>query len=226
MVPQVQQLGLPWTRIPAVDGQALSKETLHTLTDLRSFRRNMGRFPRTGTLGCSLSHINVWKAFLASPYQYALILEDDVVFDPKELCKVIDDLKKRAQDWDLCTFEIHHRGFPLKLSALPSGRKLATYLFPVTHSGGYLINRKAARMLFEKSLPLVLPLDHFFTRTWEMPFKFRGLEPRLMHQQGEAVISRTSETSAEKWDRFFWRLQHAIFVAKTALIWFFNRLIL
>jgi hypothetical protein len=46
-----------------------------------------------GTIGCSLAHLSVWKKFLSSNYEFALIFEDDAKFDD---LKSLDNLVGRV----------------------------------------------------------------------------------------------------------------------------------
>ncbi len=71
--------------------------------------------------------------------------------------------------------------------------ELSVYLSRVFHSGAYLINRNAARRLVSKALPIKLPLDKYFTRSWEFDLKFTGVEPVIVHQTyGGSYIGRDS----------------------------------
>ena len=62
---------VPVTRVPAVEGKRLAGAAVERLT-------GDARAPR-GTLGCFLSHLWLWEAFLAGPDAYALVLEDDAI---------------------------------------------------------------------------------------------------------------------------------------------------
>lgn len=42
-------------------------------------------FGPKSSIGCSISHISVWKTFLKSNQQYAVIFEDDITFDSTDL---------------------------------------------------------------------------------------------------------------------------------------------
>jgi glycosyl transferase family 25 len=188
-------LELPFERIEALDGSSLSKEEIESKVDFKFFNPTQ----KLGTVGCSLSHIKVWETFLRSNFKFALIFEDDVSFDPNKLKVVIKDLIKNSQLWDLVSFEIFHRGFPLTIKKLENGNNLVLYLTKVTHSGAYMINRKAAKNLLKKALPIKMPIDHYFTRSWELDIKFTGIEnPRLVNQTfGESDIEKTKQISKD-----------------------------
>jgi GR25 family glycosyltransferase involved in LPS biosynthesis len=204
--PNVDRLGIPSERISAVEGQALSDKEINEIVDMQTYFDFLGHFPKKGTIGCSLSHIKAWKALLDSPFEYAVIFEDDVRFDPLKLHSVIAELIKIDQDWDITIFEVNHRGLPLMIKSLTDGQKLVIYLAEVSHTGAYMLNRKAAKKLLEKSLPIKMPIDHYFTRAWEFGLKFTGIEnPRLVRQAyGTSEINKTHQLSQEQSNVFSW----------------------
>lgn len=179
----VEPLQLPTQRIQAIDGDALTTDYIQQIVDLKTYKLFFDHFPKKGTIACSLGHIQVWKNFLESDAAFALVCEDDVNFSPKRLQAVINDLLTHAAKWDFVNFDIDHRGHPLKIVDLVYEHDLAIYLTETSHSGCYLINRKAAARLFEKAFPITMPIDHYFTRAWEFDLIFTGVEHRrLVHQ--------------------------------------------
>ena len=99
MEDRLNRLGLSYTLFSAVDG---SKEIgkLKPNVDLRAFRRNMGRHPLPGDIGCYFSHQGVWREFVESDYPVGLVLEDDVVFHD-EFLKAVHAALSVSDDWDL-----------------------------------------------------------------------------------------------------------------------------
>jgi glycosyl transferase family 25 len=192
--PYVDQLNLPTERIEAVDGSKLSEDEIKEKVDLEACRIFLGYTPKRGTIGCSLSHIKLWQTFLKSNYKYALVFEDDVSFEPKKLKVVIEDVLKNSTLWDIVNFEINCDGrMPVPIKTLVNNHQLCLYLSRSTHTGCYMINRKAAKHLLEKALPIKMPVDHYFTRSWELGVRYTGVEnPTLVHQTfGDSIIEQT-----------------------------------
>ncbi|MDR2107216.1 MAG: glycosyltransferase family 25 protein [Holosporaceae bacterium] len=183
IMPRMRQLGFPFERIAAVDGNLLSKEKIRSVTDLESYVKYFRMPPEVGTVGCSLSHEKAWRKFLESDNEFAMIFEDDACFDGAELASLTASLIDKKELWDIVGMELNHRGHPMKIAELPNGRFLAAYLTDVKHAGCYLINRRAARKLLEKFYPLKMPLDHYYTSSWEFNLKFAGAEPRPVKQK-------------------------------------------
>ncbi len=175
---QLERLGLPFTRLPAVDARALTPAQ-RALLDEPAFHRRHGMTPLLGELGCYLSHIEVMRAFLASGAEAALVLEDDVrVHDtlPAVLAALMRG-ETRAR-WDVVKLSAVHSGTPVAVAALGGGHALAVMLSKCTGSSAYLMNRRAAQAWLQQPgglLPMQLPYDHAFDRAWTF-----GLMQRLV----------------------------------------------
>jgi glycosyl transferase family 25 len=172
---------LPVNRVSGIYGkQAPALRDDPEIVDLERYRKcTKGREPGLGEIGCYLSHRKALIAFLASDYEYGVIVEDDVSFAP-DIAQIIQDLLKRTRLWDVCTFELHplQSGWPLCIETLPSQRKICVYLKEAWRAGAYLVNRWAAQQLVEKSLPMCLPWDMYYMRFWEFQRPWRKLSPR------------------------------------------------
>lgn len=222
--PSIDQLNLPVERISAVDGKLLSEEELHKVCDYEKFKSYFKMFPERGTIGCSLSHEKALRKFLESEFEFALIFEDDVVFNPQELRSCVDAAIEKKHLWDILSFEMIHDGFPLKISDLCDGKRISLYLTPVKHSGCYLISRNAAKLLLEKFFPIIMPLDHYFTASWEFDIKFAGVEPRIVKQNfGNSQIK---SESSEKFSDRKTKISNAMFNVRRAIIGFVYNLYL
>lgn len=76
MTKTLDELGLDYERVPAVDGRALSEDEIAAV-----YRHAPGtQFLDPGSIACSLSHRAVWQRIVAADDEYALVLEDDVIF--------------------------------------------------------------------------------------------------------------------------------------------------
>ncbi|MDR0662311.1 MAG: glycosyltransferase family 25 protein [Holosporales bacterium] len=195
ILPLAEKIGFPLERVAAIDGNLLTSEQVNQVIDAEAFSVFTGRPPtQKGEIGCALSHLHVWEAFLRSPYQYALILEDDARFDPEKIRQVIFKLLTVAQNWDIVNFDFCdvHFGMPLTLSQIDREYRHVIYIAKTLHAGAYLINRKAARALYAHALPIKMPVDLFFTRGWELGLTFTGVEPHLVHQ---------ANIGSDLWDR-------------------------
>ncbi|MDR1609344.1 MAG: glycosyltransferase family 25 protein [Holosporales bacterium] len=196
ITPKLQNLGISYTRIPGVYGRGLSSEEKDQLVNRHRYLSLMHGNIGDGTVGCYLSHIKVWETFLESKSSYAIVFEDDADFVPSDLKDVIDELIKCKDRWDVVTFDYLHYGHPMKILDLSqdANGSLVKFRTRVGNTGCYLINRKAAISLLKKSLPIAMPVDHYFVRSWELGLKFTGVMPKVVHQRPSASIRKQMDS--------------------------------
>lgn len=227
---------IPFKRLNAIYGKNLSEEYIKSIVR-PTFGRIKLEMPK-GTIGCYLSHLNAWQELLKSNNEFLLILEDDITFKSEYAGKVKQIIEKTFEYknlWDIMSFEIAHKGTPLKIkkfqiSQIKDEFSLNVYLTSITHAGAYIINRRAAKELINHALPLNLNLDHYFRRTWEFNnIKFLGLEPRIATQTEDGIIITSSRTDLDfKQDRVnhltIRRLSLVVYDIKTAVLTFIDNL--
>lgn len=172
---QLRRLGLPFERLPAIDGRALTAEQRAAL-DAPTYRRRHGMEPIAGELGCTLSHVEAIRRFLAGPASFALVLEDDVLLGDS-LPAVLRALIACPQRWDMVKLSAVHSGTPVPVADLGAGHRLAVMLSRCTGASAYLINRRAAAAYLEGLLPMTLPYDHVFDQGWTFGLKVRLVTP-------------------------------------------------
>lgn len=173
---QLRRLGLPYTRLAAVDARALTPAQ-HAALDEPGYRRRHGMTPLPGELGCYLSHVEVLRSFLAGDAACALILEDDVLLHDS-LPSVLQGLLRHRGRWDMVKLSAVHSGTPVRCLEVAPGHALAVMLSRCTGSSAYLVNRRAAEAYLHGPrplLPMQLPYDHVFDQGWRF-----GLEVRLV----------------------------------------------
>lgn len=201
------ELGLPFTRLPAVDARVLTTQQA-ALLDEAEYRRRHGMTPLAGELGCYLSHVEVMRAFLAGTARFALVLEDDVQLHDG-LPAVLRGLLQNPGRWDMVKLSAVHRGTPQPYLTLAPGHQLAVMLSRVTGSSAYLINRSAAQAYLREPgglLPMQLPYDHVFDQGWRFGLKVRLVTPAPCGHDDQ-VASTIGATSASNVQRKFGRWQ-------------------
>ncbi len=200
---QLQRLGLPFQRLPAVDAQNLTAEQRAQL-DAPTYRRKHGMEPLLGELGCYLSHVQVMQAFLASDAEFALVLEDDVRLH-NSLPAVLQGLVQHRARWDLCKLSAVHSGTPQPFVDVAPGHQLAVMLSRCTGSSAYAVNRRAARAYVsgpQALLPMQLPIDHVIDQGWRFGLKVRMVTPTPCAHDNQ-VASTIGATSASNVTRKF-----------------------
>lgn len=115
---------------------------------------NQSIIPDT-TLGCALSHQLVWKTFLQTDDEYAVVFEDDVVVED-DFVNTVNTLIERKYEIDLILlgdFRIKTQNINNNFDDL-----IAIYYFsPGLHA--YFINRKGAKNLLQQTTKIRTHLD-------------------------------------------------------------------
>ena len=173
---RLNDLQIPWQRVPAVNGIALHLDTDARL-DMAEFGARHGKPPLPGELGCYLSHVQALNAFLNTNDEFALILEDDVELGP-DLPNVIQQLLMHRERWDLIKLSGIHSGHPLRIQWLPDQRhSISISTTSYTGASCYLVNRGAAMVMVNNLLPMKIPYDLAYDRGWETGLKIRMVNP-------------------------------------------------
>jgi glycosyl transferase family 25 len=210
---QLAALGLPFTRLAAVDARTLTAQQRAQLDD-SSYCRKHGMLPVLGELGCYLSHVDAMRLFLASPAPFALLLEDDVLLG-SGLPAVLRGLMAHAERWDMVKLSAVHRGTPVPLVEVAPGHRLAVMLSRCTGSSAYLLNRRAAQAYVEQLLPMSLPYDHVFDQGWTFDLKVRLVSPPPCghdDQIASTIVAAPGVARKFHWSRrlpaYAWRLRN------------------
>lgn len=209
---QLENIGLSFIRISAVDGKQANFEELACI-DEQSYQSKHGKPSLPGELGCYLSHVKAIRTFLSSDAPFALILEDDAIFD-SGLCEAVSELIRYPKKWDMVKLSGVHSGTPVSVLALNSKFDLAVMFSKCTCSSAYLINRIAAQAYIEKLLPMTLPYDHEFDLGWKYQIQVRAVNPfPVVHN--EAVATTIDSGSApnfkfrgrKRWSTHLYRIR-------------------
>lgn len=163
----------------AVEGRKLSPDELDHLADMAEFKKRYGHKATLPALGCSLSHLEIYKNTCKSS-DPVLILEDDATLAENFTAKI-----KPIYEW------LSKQSEPtvILLSPCFSYNKYKRCLFSsntskivnVLHgqmTSGYMINPAAARLLAVKLQPVrYLADDWDYMKRWGL--KMMGVVPNL-----------------------------------------------
>jgi len=197
---QLLDLGVPHTRVEAIDGNdmALPAPHVHAL----QFQVMHGRRLHGAEIGCYFSHLLAMEQFLATEEDYCLILEDDAVLSPN-IKSVIDAAIELGDDWDILRLGSVNTGRWLAVADLTADATLGVGFTRLKGAAAYMVNRKAARVLRERLVPMRLPYDIVYDLEFFMGLKALGVEPR------PTVQDKSLETQIQHtvWTRKFppWR---------------------
>lgn len=198
LVPYLEKLKFPYKKVSAVKGNKMSEEEILSFLDVKTWQQVVGskELIYKGTVGCSLSHIKSWETFVQSKYEFALILEDDVYFDPVVLRDVINELiKEKSHRWDIVVLhklENKRSKSLYSIERLSHNRNLNINFSKFYSASAYLLNKKAAVSLINHSMPIKIPMDSYYNRPWEFNLRLLSVEPLIVHNRESLGSERLS----------------------------------
>lgn len=163
---QLDAAGLPWERIDAVNGWALSEAEIAEVYDADRNARD-GKQPLVAPeIGCYLSHIAAWERIARGPQPGGFVFEDDFAADDT-LAKKLELLSVEQNDWDmvkLFSFDPAPR--------LEWERPLGAYRIGIPYRVptcliGYGLTKPAAAQLAGRARPFFRPVDEDQKFVWE-----------------------------------------------------------
>lgn len=235
--PLIDRLNFPNKKITAINGEMLSTKFMDDLISKNIFKYFALRADgiKKGEIGCYLSHTRIWQEFLQTNYSYAIILEDDVSFNPDQFNNLLPNLITHRNKWDILKLNKGgNSSLKLPVAKFQDPYKLYYILENHENAAGYIINRKAAITLLNYSKKIALPLDFFIERTWETGLKLLAVEPNLVHidyQLGNYNSSGINKSKVYKINNlnknsFIYKIKRMICHSKTELMNFFYNLYL
>ena len=181
--------------ISAVNGNKLKKKEINSLISKeKNFINPINTNMSKSEIGCSLSHIKIYKEIVKSDIDYALILEDDAFF----LNKFTKNLKK------FISINFKYKKQIILLSELrefykiPIDKEKDYEIVDVTNAyftHSYFINNEAARSLLHFNFPVKTVADNFIIFKIYCGIKITGLNPYLLSQDKKKFESSIKFTS-------------------------------
>jgi len=134
---------------------------------LDGVRRDHEELDTPGGVGCYLSHTTVWKKFLDSDKEYAMIFEDDAVFPSnfvhrfQSAMKDLDLLPQKPDIWYFSgptKWYYESKGKPLPHTQMENhvGPWVTPYCSVFT---GYLLSKNGAKQLLDTAFPIDMQVD-------------------------------------------------------------------
>lgn len=210
--PLLDQLGLPWERVPAVEGAKLDPAELRRLNPQPAPHGEWFRGLTPGEIGCILSHIKCWQLVLDRGLDCAIVLEDDFDLEPMCTPARLQRLADSCAQWDLLKLNRLRRGSK-RVASLADGLEL--------HVGGrgpedtcaYVVSARGAAKLIQQRATLLRPLDFDFKFHWERNLTVWSASPNMFrqvsHEESASVIGDRSD-----YRRYPWRQKWATYLRK------------
>lgn len=153
---EINRLGLPVSRVAAVDGRALTDADMQRLHP-SAVMHQMAK----AEVGCFLSHRNCWKKIAESAAKFGAVFEDDIAFSDDAVTFLEDDIWL-PDGADLAKIESTRRMVMLDRRALVvrGGRRLSRLTSLHLGAGGYVLSKDCAARLVAMTETITMPVDH------------------------------------------------------------------
>ena len=180
--------------------------------DVEFFRSRWHRDPSPAEKGCMLSHVNMWRDFIASDADWALIAEDDILISPDAEAVVNAIITKYPQvqlvnlsdSFANDAGKLNPHVEYIRLSLLSPfvhgkyrmGKPYGTW--PLICTGVYLISRSGAELLLkqlEDKVPGTVADDYKLYQQWGVDVRF--VQPGLCGWEGSSVILESGKSHLE-----------------------------
>lgn len=203
MAEEFARVGLGYEIWPAKDARTLTTED-RAFVD-RTARERLGLHPiPDGSLANTLSQRAVMRDLVRNGPESMAVFEDDARFDPC-LPAVLEELGRWTSAFDIVKLQRRNLRRPfIPAASLYTGHRLGRVRFADFGSEGYVITRKAARALLERTPRMVREIDHVLSRFWESRLNVMYVDPPVVRED-EADGSQIHETRSK--ERLFHRLK-------------------
>lgn len=171
---QLTRLQMPYTLISATHG-ALLDEPIEGFDPI-GFKLRTGKLLNKHEVGCYFSHLRALRAFLKTPSEHALILEDDAML-PDHLPDLIDAAIHSRMPWDLLRLSSTREGKYIELLPLNDGHRLVIDTRVLKNTAAYVINRHAAERCLRRLDPMRWPFDVALDRDWHIGIRTACIHP-------------------------------------------------
>ena len=209
--------GIPTVRVAAYDGKREDMSTYFTIEKGGNAANTNNTHVSNIEYACLMSHLETIRTFSESPYDVALILEDDVTLDYKKFWKktVREIIDGAPPDWDIIQLCFILDGdFPTKEYTLNHANNPNNYY----STAAYIINKSSAMNMNHIYRNHTYHLNHrygheadrwifhfFTTYTYKIPyFTYKSVNFSTIHPEHEEI----HQTSKKKVTAFLSSLSH------------------
>ncbi|MEI8278494.1 MAG: glycosyltransferase family 25 protein [Bacteroidota bacterium] len=154
----LEHIGLKFEWFDATYGKSLTDEEMAQYCDLEAIKENPVWLSRSA-IGCALSHYFIYKEVIRRNLPYALILEDDIVFE-KDFIPYIDTVAKQLQKNEIAA--LYYQSWdPIRLigsTVVDIHKPYKSYIpqdiYQPISTAGYIITKDACKTFSEAMIPL------------------------------------------------------------------------
>ncbi len=191
---EVSALSIPWRFIA---GYRKTDPTLDAhyarLMNLLLHKRSL----TPGEIAVYAGHRRIWRAFVESGLDYALVLEDDFrVLDRPRLLESIQDLTAHPEAWDVVKF-FDYRPKTVVASLQIGTTTAVAHKYPASGAVAYLVGAQAARALLTRRR-IFRAIDEDLSHPWEFSIRVWSAEPNTVEEASRNLGGSILEQDRER----------------------------
>ena len=160
------------------------------------------RYPhalRRGEIGCFLSHRKAWQAIIDQKLDAALIVEDDVTFDPDCLREAINFVLENMVAGDYIQFQVRDIDASGPVVARDQEHNLIQPRPAPLRTTAQIVTRAAAKRLLELTTFIDRPVDAFLQLTWVTGVPVKVALPRVVSEISQQIGGSTLGGNGRPW---------------------------
>ena len=181
--------GVEYELTDAVDYKTLNMDKMRSRIREEVHLKNYQVGIAPGTIGCVMSHMNLWRRIVEEQTSAALILEDDAVWSD-DFFDVVG--KVADSEWDFDMVMLSHVGGSKKLRVLEQlteNRQLVFYRRPGWMTAAYLIRLSGANKLLPYCREITSGADALTRENWRTGLRTYNVKPSPVTTPVEGTLS-------------------------------------
>jgi len=183
--------GIGYERVPAVYGADLSDEEITSAYNAGSAGSYYKQLS-CGEVGCYLSHRLCWQAIVDRDLDFAVILEDDFLYQGGDFAEIIRLVEGLPSPWYYLKLAGRDNASD-RIDCTPMGAfSLCRFRRVPTRTAAQIVSREGARRLLAASAPFSRPVDVDLQYWWEKDIIVHGILPFpfASNSQAESEIQK------------------------------------
>jgi glycosyl transferase family 25 len=164
---QLDELGIQLTFVKAFDASAISNQEIRSSLEYGIYKSGFhSYYLRKEEIGCTMSHLGIYRNMIEDNIPIACILEDDNDYTPGFKALLTNE-RITVPDWDILYLG-HHSGVSIKAAQCIKKIRVEPLNYFIGEAVevpygtyAYLIRLNAAKILLEKAYPIKYPFDTY-----------------------------------------------------------------
>jgi len=192
--------------VEAVDGRELSLAEYDAVYRPDLYRPKYPFQLGPGEVGCFLSHRQLWQRMIDENLSQALIIEDDVDFEPTLFSEAFAFASEHAIDGDYVQFQVRPLTGAVRTIAIDGDFRVVCPKVTPLRTSAQLVTKAAAARLLRLTSQIDRPVDAFLQMHWLTGVRVTAVAPSYVHEISQQLGGST--IGAGRRDNLLRKLRH------------------